>query len=156
MPYRITLVAVFLLTVLVDLTVAVQVGLAAACLTFIYRISSLTRIEAVSDDARTQVHALNGALFFAAVQLLEDLSNALPSEALVLDFTHVIYLDSSGMDALMHLSTDCHVQGVRLFLVGLQGQPLDILRRTEQLHGLHANTEMPDVPSALKALALQG
>lgn len=156
MPYRVTLVAVFLLTVLVDLTVAVQVGLAAACLTFIYRISSLTRIQTVTHGDRVQVHALHGALFFAAVQLLEDLCEALPSDALVLDFSHVIYLDSSGMDALMHLSTDCHVQGVRLFLVGLQGQPLDILRRTEQLHGLHANTEMPDVPSALKALTLQG
>ena len=154
-PYRVTLVAVFLLTVLVDLTVAVQVGLAAACLTFIYRISSLTRIQKLSDDGRVQVHALHGALFFAAVQLLEDLGDELPREALLLDFTHVIYLDSSGMDALMHLSTDCHVQGVRLYLVGLQGQPLDILRRTEQLHGLHANTDMPDVPSAMKALAIE-
>ena len=154
MPYRITLIAVFLLTVLVDLTVAVQVGLGAACLTFIYRISSLTRMHTVRSDARIQIHALHGALFFAAVQLLEDLCDHLPQEALVLDFTHVIYLDSSGMDALMHLSTDCHVQGVQLYLVGLQGQPLDILRRTEQLHGLHANTAMPDVPAALHALAM--
>jgi SulP family sulfate permease len=42
-PYRVTLLAVFGLTVVFDLTVAVEVGLIAACLTFIYRISSLTR-----------------------------------------------------------------------------------------------------------------
>jgi SulP family sulfate permease len=47
MPYRLSLIAVFLLTVVVDLTVAVEVGLIAACLTFIYRISSLTRAEQV-------------------------------------------------------------------------------------------------------------
>jgi SulP family sulfate permease len=153
LPYRVTLIAVFLLTVLVDLTVAVQVGLGAACLTFIYRISSLTRMHTVRSDARIQIHALHGALFFAAVQLLEDLCDHLPEQAVVLDFTHVMYLDSSGMDALMHLSTDCHVQGVQLYLVGLQGQPLDILRRTEQLHGLHAHTGLPDVPAALQAMA---
>ena len=43
LPYRITLLAVFFLTVIFDLTVAVEVGLIAACLTFIYRISSLSR-----------------------------------------------------------------------------------------------------------------
>ena len=40
MPYRVTLLAVFLLTVIFDLTVAVEFGIVAACLTFIYRISS--------------------------------------------------------------------------------------------------------------------
>lgn len=47
-PYRITLLAVFLLTVMVDLTVAVEFGLFAACVTFIYRISNLSRIEQLS------------------------------------------------------------------------------------------------------------
>ncbi len=153
MPYRVTLVVVFLLTVVVDLTVAVQFGLIAACLTFIYRISSLSRLETVQDDGQVAVHALHGALFFAAVQLIEGLSQRLPQRALVVDMTHVLYLDSSGMDALMHLSTDCQDQGVRLCLVGLRGQPLDILRRTEQLHGLHADTDWADVPTALQALA---
>ena len=43
LPYRLTLLAVFFLTVVFDLTVAVEVGLVAACITFIYRISSLSR-----------------------------------------------------------------------------------------------------------------
>ncbi len=48
MPYRVTLLAVFFLTVVFDLTVAVEVGLVAACVTFIYRISSLSRSETVT------------------------------------------------------------------------------------------------------------
>ena len=65
LPYRVTLLAVFVLTVVVDLTVAVEVGLIAACLTFIFRISSLSRAESI-DVAIPDVRAyrLNGALFF--------------------------------------------------------------------------------------------
>ena len=44
-PYRLTLLSVFFLTVIFDLTVAVEVGLIAACVTFIYRFSSLSRSE---------------------------------------------------------------------------------------------------------------
>ena len=80
MPYRLTLLSVFALTVIVDLTVAVEVGLVAACLTFIYRISSLSRSEAVGaidhpvlagHEDRIQAWRLYGALFFGAVKLVE-------------------------------------------------------------------------------------
>ncbi|MGZ7226801.1 hypothetical protein ACXWO0_10075, partial [Streptococcus pyogenes] len=57
LPYRMTLLAVFFLTVVFDLTVAVEVGIFAACVTFIYRISSLSRAEAIS---AAQVPALAG------------------------------------------------------------------------------------------------
>jgi len=72
LPYRLTLLAVFFLTVVFDLTVAVQVGLVAACLTFIYRISSLSRSEAVNrldhpslagQEDTVQAWRLYGALF---------------------------------------------------------------------------------------------
>ena len=64
MPYRITLLAVFFLTVVFDLTVAVEAGLIAACVTFIYRISSLSRSEAVTaaDWGRGAAGGLAGAL----------------------------------------------------------------------------------------------
>ena len=75
-----------------DLTVAVEVGLVAACLTFhIYRISSLSRCEAVDlaqrpevqgqlvDANSLQAYRLYGALFFGAVKLLEELQDHLPA-----------------------------------------------------------------------------
>ena len=130
LPYRVTLLAVFALTVVVDLTVAVQVGLIAACLTFIFRISSLSRAEAI-DIAISNVHAyrLNGALFFAAVALVEDIEDKLPSKAVVLDMSSLIYVDSSGADALQALTRTCEKKQVRLIVCALSHQPLDILRR---------------------------
>ncbi len=147
MPYRITLLAVFFLTVVFDLTVAVEVGLIAACLTFIYRISSLTRCEQVSmaDHPELTVHnreiqawRLHGALFFGAVKLVEELEDHVQTPVLVLDLKNVIYIDSSGADALRHLADTCRKKQVQLIVCGLSHQPLDIARRSglvEQLQG---------------------
>ena len=130
MPYRATLLAVFALTVMVDLTVAVEVGLIAACLTFIFRISSLSRAEAI-EVATPDVLAyrLNGALFFAAVALVEEIEDNLPAKAVVLDMSSLIYIDSSGADALQALARTCKKKQVRLIVCAVFHQPLDILRR---------------------------
>lgn len=162
MPYRITLLAVFLLTLVVDLTVAVEVGLMAACLTFIYRISSLTRAESVTDlqfpeltghEGRIQAHRLYGALFFGAVKLVEDMQEHLPEQVLVLDLKNLIYVDSSGSDVLLALARACQKKNVRLVLCGLAHQPLDIAQRSGLLQLVSGADLAADLPQGL-ALAL--
>jgi len=161
MPYRVTLLAVFVLTVVVDLTVAVEVGLFAAGLTFIYRISNLTRIEPVTaqDDpalagntAVIQAWRLYGALFFGAVQLLERIEDALPPQtqlkAVVLDLKNVIYVDSSGAEALHDFALLCAKKNVRLVVCGLIHQPLDIAQRSG-LMALLSNRLALDVAQGL-------
>ena len=130
LPYRATLLAVFVLTVVVDLTVAVEVGFIAACLTFIFRISSLSRAEAINVAmSNVLAYRLNGALFFAAVALVEDIEDKLPSKAVVLDLSSLLYIDSSGADALQALARTCEKKHVRLIVCAVSHQPLDILRR---------------------------
>ena len=162
MPYRITLLAVFLCTVVVDLTVAVEVGLMAACLTFIYRISSLTRAESVTalqfpeltgHEGRIQAHRLYGALFFGAVKLIEDMQEHLPEQVLVLDLKNLIYVDSSGSDVLLALARACQKKNVRLVLCGLAHQPLDIAQRSGLLQLVSGADLAADLPQGL-ALAL--
>jgi len=156
-PYRITLLAVFFLTVVFDLTVAVEVGLVAACLTFIYRISSLSRSEAVSPaehpslaghEASVQAWRLYGALFFGAVKLIEEIEDKLNTPVLVLDLKNVIYVDSSGADALMNLIHTCRKKQVQLIVCGLLHQPLDIARRSGLIEHLNGQLE-DDLPSGL-------
>ncbi len=149
-PYRFTLLAVFVLTVLVDLSTGMAVGLAAACLTFIYRISSLTNRELLHRTANTQVWALNGALFFGAVALLELIANDLPDHTLVLDTQGLIYVDSSGADALRNLLLTCEQQQIQLMLCGLNPQPLDILQRTGLLVRLEAHNILSDWQTAVR------
>jgi SulP family sulfate permease len=166
MPYRITLVAVFLLTVIFDLTVAVEFGIVAACVTFIYRISSLSRSErvTVADHpelaGRDGIEAwrLYGALFFGATKLVEQLEDHLPPHTLVLDLKNVIYVDSTGAEALENLVRTCRKNGVRLVVAGLMGQPGDIAQRTGLLALLQersADDVQPDVAHAIAA-ALAG
>lgn len=162
LPYRVTLLAVFFLTVMVDLTVAVEVGLVAACLTFIYRISNLSRAEAVraidqpllaGQEGRICAFRFYGALFFGAVKLVEDMEQHLPAQALVLDFKNVIYIDSSGADTLMDLARSCRKGGTRLILCGLQHQPLDIAQRCGLLAQIPESDCCPDLVSGLTIAA---
>ena len=163
LPYRVTLLAVFLLTVIVDLTVAVEVGLIAACLTFIYRISNLTRSEAVTPQTHpilqghspgVKAYRLYGALFFGAVKLVEAMEDDLPERTLVLDLKNLIYVDSSGADALMALVRTCHKRQLRLILCGLAHQPLDLARRSGLLQAV-PEADRPDDLAAGLALACQ-
>ncbi len=160
LPYRLTLLAVFGLTVTVDLTVAVEVGLLAACLTFIYRIASLSRAQAVSAQdqpalaglgGQVQAWRLYGALFFGTARLVEDMAQPLPSRALVLDLKNLIYIDSSGADALLDLARLCHRQGRRLIVCGLTHQPLDIARRSGLLALLPAQDVCHDLAQGVAA-----
>ncbi len=161
-PYRITLLAVFLLTVMVDLTVAVEFGLIAACVTFIYRISNLSRVEQLSAidsplllklQGQVRAYRFYGALFFGAVKLVEAIEDELPQKALVLDLSNLIYIDSSGADALLTLARVCQKKHVRLMVCGLNHQPLDIASRTGFLN-LVGKDVYPDGSSALEAAFL--
>jgi SulP family sulfate permease len=158
MPYRATLLAVFFLTVIFDLTVAVEVGLVAACITFIYRISSLSRTELVTEkdhpeltgtQGRIQAHRLYGAIFFGAVKLIEDMEDHLPTETLVLDFKNVIYTDSSGADTVLDLVRICKKHNVRLIVCGLNFQPRDILQRCGMVDQLGLNNQFDTLAQAL-------
>jgi SulP family sulfate permease len=160
MPYRITLLAVFFLTVIFDLTVAVEVGLMAACITFIYRISSLSRSETVTaaeqpalagQEGHLLACRLYGALFFGAVKLIEVLEDQLPDQVLLIDLKNVIYVDSSGADSLLNLARTCRKRGVRLIVCGLNHQPLDMARRCGFTEGLPATDQHPDLASGLAA-----
>ena len=149
-PYRFTLLAVFVLTVLVDLSVGMAVGLAAACLTFIYRISSLTQRKLLHATAHTQVWAFDGALFFGAVDLIEQTSHDLPEKTLVLDLGGLIYIDSSGADGLHGLLDACEHKHVELKLCALNPQPLDILGRTSLLARLKPGGVVVDWQTAVR------
>ena len=148
-PYRFTLLAVFVLTVLVDLSVGMAVGLAAACLTFIYRISSLTQRKLLHATAQTHVWAFDGALFFGAVDLIEQTSHDLPEKKLVLDLGGLIYIDSSGADGLHGLLDACEHKHVELKLCALNPQPLDILGRTGLLARLKPGGVVADWQTAI-------
>ncbi|RRD42160.1 STAS domain-containing protein [Comamonadaceae bacterium OH3737_COT-264] len=163
LPYRITLLSVFVLTVVVDLTVAIEVGLFLACLTFIYRISSLSTAERFvlpGDDKEgaaaapgVTAYRLTGAIFFGAVELIGAMRANLPQRALVLDFSSVIYIDSSGGEALDELLQACQDKGIPILVCGLRRQPVDMLTRTRWLARVGQANICADLPAVQARLA---
>jgi sulfate permease, SulP family len=135
LPYRTILLGTFFLTVVFDLTVAVEVGLLLACVFFIYRMSALFRVQPYSATPLPPGMAgfeLFGALFFGAVGKIEALESQIApgTRAVVLDMHRLISMDTSGLDALAHLHRTLQQQGIGLVLASVNEQPLSLMHRS--------------------------
>jgi SulP family sulfate permease len=154
--YRTILVGTFLMTVIFDLTVAVEVGLVLACVFFIYRMGTLFRVRHVPDSQvppGVQVFELFGSLFFGAVGKIEALTAQLPpgTRVLVLDMHRLISLDTSGLDALEQLHRGLKRQEIALLLANVNEQPLSLMRRAGFEAELGADNIVPTVAEAFAA-----
>ena len=164
MFYRAILVTTLVLTVVFDLTVAVEVGLVLSSLFFIYRISSLTRVEPIplpegralrSDGRRVGAWELFGSIFFGSVTKLEallDPGKPLP-DVVVLEMHKVINIDTTGLDALEALLHTLRHRGGRLILADLNEQPLSLIRRSGFLEEIGAENVFDDLDEALRSAA---
>ena len=144
--YRTILFGTFVLTVVFDLTVAVEVGLVLACVFFIWRMGTLFRVDEVAGEGGAgitpepapgagggrQAFALYGSLFFGAVAHLEDLPARVHegTTLVVLDLDRLVSMDTSGLEALRQLHRTLARRGVALQLDQVQAQPLSLLRRS--------------------------
>ena len=134
LPYRTILLGTFTLTVVFDLTVAVETGLVLACVFFVYRMGSLFRVRPSAEQASPGVQSfeLYGSLFFGAVLRIEELDSEIApgTHTVVLRARQLISMDTTGLDALMQLRRALLRRGVRLVLSELNEQPLSLVRRS--------------------------
>lgn len=158
LTYRTILLSTFLLTVVFDLTVAVEVGMVLAALFFIYRISQLTRVEPVAladAPAGVEVYRLTGSLFFGAVSKLEWLTDParFTGEAapgiVILDFAPLLSLDTTGLETLEALRRQLERRGGALIVAGAHDQPLDLLTRSGFATRAGSGNLVPDLAAAL-------
>jgi len=148
LPYRATMLTTFVLTVVLDITVAIEVGLVLSCCFFIWRISSLTLLEpSPGGSPERAVWSIQGALFFGSVDKLESLTHpdqVLP-QTLILDLTRLLYLDMSGQEGLETLRRKVQKSGGRLILIAPSGVPLDLMRRSGFLDRLGPGAVLPSL-----------
>src|SRR6266576_789192 len=139
--------ATFALTILIDLTVAVQVGMVLAAVLFIKRISETTQITAVDESTETEgphhsligkkipegvmVYRVFGAFFFGAADKLETALKRARQEPdiLILRMRKVLAMDATGLNALEGLYEKLHAKGKHLILSGPHTQPLFAMDR---------------------------
>jgi SulP family sulfate permease len=147
--YRMLMLGTFFLTVVFDLTVALQVGLVAACALFIRRMSSLFQVETVTAEGTQLKFRLYGSLFFGAVAridtVVQAVENGPEAPEVVLDVLHLVHLDTSGLDALRQLHKVILLRGGTLRLENLQDQPREVIERAGFHRELAAHEASPEV-----------
>jgi len=164
------LLTTFLLTVLVDLTVALQAGIVLAALLFMRRMAGLAQASYVTqmlsedenrDDplsiarrrvpAGVEVFEVQGALFFgAATKFRESIQQVeTPPRVLVVRLRHVIAIDASGLHELELLVAESKRRGTAVVLSGVHAQPLIALERSGLLERVGEENVLPDIDAAL-------
>lgn len=140
---RALLVLTFLLTVLVDLTVAIGVGVTLAALFFMQRMSEHAGLVPVDPDedpeqraalpADVEVLRFTGPIFFGvASDMIEALRRVGRSpRAIILRMEEVPYIDATGANAIETFVRQARRVGTEVWLCGMKRQPLDFLARME-------------------------
>lgn len=146
---RAVLLLTFGLTVLVDLTVAIGVGVTLASLLFMARMAESVEIDAsrrqdIDRDSEdldqrdslpdgVEVFRINGPFFFGvAGELLNTLRRVGQSpKVIILRMRLVPLLDASGLQALEEFIKQAEISGAKVILSGVQPQPRSMLERVE-------------------------
>ena len=159
MNYRAILLSTFVLTVVIDLTAAVEVGLVLSCLFFITRVTSLTYLEQLDSlNDKIEIFRLHGSLFFGSISKIEELLDPQRQVArvTVLDLSHLLNLDTTGLEALEQLHDILDKRGGALILCGPPQQPASLLHRSgfaQHLGQDHILSSLEEARAASTALA---
>jgi SulP family sulfate permease len=160
--------ATFSLTVLADLTIAVEVGIVLAALLYIYRVSQTTTVSTVTDEyiQKGRPHILqdktvppyvsilriHGPFLFGTTDKLAeetaDLSSFSP--VVILRLRNMTAIDATGLHAFESLSERLHKAGKTLLLCGARDQPAELLQRSEIVERIGAENILPHVQAALQ------
>lgn len=159
------LVVTFVLTVVFDLVVAIEIGMILACLLFIKRMSEETKAEswvytdddtvAVNENLRMlpaaiRVYEVSGPLFFGASDAIEHIIVEESAKCLALRMRAVPALDSTAMNALTALTKTCESKGVTIVFSHVNEQPMKAMKKAGFTELVGAENFCPNITAALE------
>jgi len=142
------LLVTFFLTVIFDLTVAIEVGLLIACLLFMRRMSETTKVSVEKDAIDlnadsdvpyntenltipdgVEVYEINGPYFFGVANRFEEVMNDVGKQPAVriIRMRKVPFIDSTGVHNLTNLCNKCLKKNIQIVLSGVNGKVLEVL-----------------------------
>jgi SulP family sulfate permease len=167
----------FLLTVLVDLTTGIGVGMVLASFLFMKRMAEVTNVTVVSEEFQdappgvdqsgaifrrrvptgVEVYEINGPFFFGAAEKFKDTLAEISKKpkVLIIRMRNVPAIDSTAMHALQDLVRRTRKDGTRVLLSEVQAQPLESLAGSGLLDQIGQDHVYPDVDRALAAARKQ-
>ena len=148
-PRNLIMLTTFVLTVVLDITTAVQVGVLCTMVMLIRRMTQVTSIydEGAASGPTSAVRVLHvtGILFFGTADKLDAVELIPQKRVLVLNLTRVAYLDTTALNSLENLAARVHQHGGQLVLAAAQRQPLRLML----LSGLIAKLGRENVKASL-------
>ncbi len=155
----------FVLTVIFDLVIAIEVGMVLTALLFIKRMSDETSVtgwkytedEADADSLdlkivpkNVRVYEISGPLFFGVADKILDIKFKEFTKCLVLRMRSVPALDTTAMNYLETLRKKCEKQGITLVLSHVNPQPLETMKKSGFYDKVGAENFCDHIDSALK------
>jgi SulP family sulfate permease len=148
------LLATFLLTVLVDLTVAIQVGMVLAAFLFMKRMAEVTNVSVVTRELAepsgpsgdvsgavfrrdvpkgVEVYEINGPFFFGAAESFKNTVGQVASrpKVLIIRMRNVPAMDATGLSAFKDLVRQSRREGIHVFITEIHAQPMVALSRSD-------------------------
>jgi SulP family sulfate permease len=162
------MLATFALTVLVSLTVAVQVGMVLAAAFFLARMAKATTVDLIdptSDPRYRQrtmegrdvpegclVYSIDGPFFFGAADRFREVVDRVAAKPKVVIFRmrHVPYVDATGLNSLETAVDHLQKKGTHVILSAVQNQPLDMMMRGGFLGRFHERDIQTNIDAALE------
>ena len=160
----IVLLTTFILTVVFDLVVAIEIGMVLACLLFIKRMSEETHVDSwtyVDDDTpdvdehlrrlplQIRVYEITGPLFFGAADAIEHIVVKDFTTCLILRMRIVPALDSTALNALQNLTKVCESKGITLVFSHVNEQPMKVMVKSGFVDLVGKENFCPNIRAAL-------
>ncbi len=159
----------FFLTVLVDLTVALQTGIILSAFLFIKRMADVSQLTQITKDLKesedkemslfssklpdgVEVFELYGSLFFGAVEQFSETIRTIEKtpKVFILEMRNLLSIDASGIRALEDLYVDMKNQGTKLMISGIHKQPLFAIANSDLLDKIGENMVFDNLDEAIK------
>lgn len=173
------LLTAFLLTVFVDITVAITLGMILASFLFMKRMSQLSKTtqltsffhekegefpekedpDAISKKkipSNVEVYEIEGPFFFGTADILKDvlMNFEKAPKVFILRLRHVPMVDASGMNGIKEFYEKCQRSGTKLLLSGVRGQTEKDLKKFGLIHLIGEGNIFPHIDAALKRALL--
>ena len=161
------LVITFLLTVIFDLVIAIEVGVVLSALLFMSRLSGVTDIkpwryegqedvtekeaeQLISVPKEIRVFEITGPMFFAAADRLAAIDSKKYTKVIVIRMRSVPSIDASALKSLNSLVDRCHKKGISIIFSHVNEQPLSAMKKDGIFEGVGENNFCPNITSALE------
>lgn len=167
----IVLLTTFLLTVIFDLTIAIEIGMFLAVILFMKRMASVTNIDVIKRELKDQdelvdtnsiqnkvipdgveVYEINGPFFFGAASKFKEIMHRVenPPKVMILRMRNVPAIDATGLNLLSDIIKKNKDENVHLILSGVHAQPLFALTQYKLIDEVGEENIFPNIDEALQ------